>query len=168
MPGSGWISTLHCQLASSNETSESYERYPAGMDMVKSLSDYAPIFRSVMALILFVDDDYFTLEMLSKAVELLGHKALLASTGAKALAYAREHHPQLVFTDLNLPDTVGTELIPKLHNIDGMWDIPIYILSASPAIDMVERAKYAGAIDYLDKPIRLKTLLDTIKKHNLS
>lgn len=121
-----------------------------------------------MALILFVDDDYYTLEMLSKAVEVLGHKALLASTGAKALACVHEQRPELIFTDLNLPDITGTALLTKLHDVFGMADIPSYILSASPAIDVVERARAAGAVGYLNKPIRLKTLLEILQKHGLS
>ena len=49
-----------------------------------------------------------------------------------------------------------------------MADIPTYILSASPAVDVVERARVAGATGYLNKPIRLKTLLEILQKHGLS
>lgn len=118
-----------------------------------------------MARILFVDDDPFTLETLTKAVQVFGHEALLAGTGKEALAVAAEQDPDLIITDLMLPDMNGLTLVRQLRDQTGTADTPILVLSASPVLDAVERTEAAGANGYLNKPIRLQTLLDIIQEY---
>ncbi len=120
-----------------------------------------------MARVLFVDDDPFTLETLMRAAEVLGHEAITASTGEQALVLASEQLPDLIFFDMRLPDFDGIELIQQLRRQEGTAHIPMFILSASPAIDVVERAQAAGAQEYIHKPIRLQTLMDIIQQYTL-
>jgi len=115
-----------------------------------------------MACILFIDDDPFTLEMLSKAVEVLGHDSIIANSGQEAIKILEERTPDLIFTDMRLPDTDGASLIGQLRSLEHVAQIPIFVLSANPAIDADELVKAAGAQAYLDKPIRLQTLMDII------
>jgi len=116
-----------------------------------------------MARILFVDDDPFTLETLSRAVQLVGHQALLAGSGQEAIKLAEENSPSLIFSDMQLPDTDGIHLITQLRANEGTAHIPVFILSASPALDAASRAQAAGAVAYLDKPIRLQILLEILQ-----
>jgi CheY-like chemotaxis protein len=118
-----------------------------------------------MACILFVDDDPFTLETLSRAVQLVGHQALLAGNGQEAFTLAEEKLPSLIFTDMQLPDTDGIRLVTRLRANESTSQIPIFILSASPALDAASRAQVAGAVAYLDKPIRLQTLLELLQRY---
>lgn len=118
-----------------------------------------------MARILFVDDDPFTLETLTQAVEVFGHQALLADNGKTGLNLAVEQSPDLIFTDMRLPDMDGLTFVQKLQNHPQTAPIPVLVLSASPVLDAVEMAKAAGARDYINKPIRLQALLDIIQKY---
>jgi len=118
-----------------------------------------------MANILFVDDDPYTLLTLTKAVKVLGHQAMAASTGQEALALAAEQVPDLIFTDMRLSNIEGTTLVHQLKEQEATAHIPVFILSASPSEDVVARAEAAGAVAYLDKPIRLQTLLDIIEEY---
>lgn len=120
-----------------------------------------------MARILFIDDDPFTLETLTKAAEVLGHQATTASTGREAIAIIESDAdlPDLIFTDMRLPDTDGAELVENMRSRPKIAQIPMFILSASPIEDAVERADAAGALGYLDKPIRLTTLMQIINEH---
>jgi CheY-like chemotaxis protein len=118
-----------------------------------------------MARILFIDDDPLTLETLSKAVEVFGHQALHAHTAKEGLTLARQQSPDLIFTDLRLPDMEGLVLVERLHSDPLTAAIPVLVLSASPELDQVERAQAVGAQGYISKPIRLQTLLDMIQKH---
>jgi DNA-binding response OmpR family regulator len=118
-----------------------------------------------MARILFVDDDPFTLETLMHAVELFGHQAILASTGEDARAIAHEQKPDLIIVDMMLSDMEGVDLVQSLHDCDETSQIPMLMLSASPELDATERAKAAGARAYINKPVRLQALLDTIQKY---
>jgi len=117
-----------------------------------------------MALLLFVDDDPFTLETLAKAAQVLGHQAILASTGQEALKAVAEQSPDLIFTDMRLPDTDGVALISLLQSQEASAKTPMFVLSASPSEDAIERSQAAGARAYLNKPIRLQTLLDIIRE----
>lgn len=118
-----------------------------------------------MARILFVDDDPFTLETLSKAVQMFGHRPMHASTGKEALTLIAQENPDLIFVDMRLTDMDGLTLVKSLQAGPATQDIPVLMLSAGPEIDLPKRAKEAGARDYLPKPIRLQTLIDTIKKY---
>jgi CheY-like chemotaxis protein len=118
-----------------------------------------------MARVLFIDDDPFTLETLSRAAEILGHEAITASTGEQALALASEQLPDLIFSDLRLPDYEGIDLVQQLKSQESTANIPMFILSASPAVDAVERTQAAGAEAYLNKPIRLQTLMEIIQDY---
>ncbi|MGB9673827.1 MAG: response regulator [Anaerolineales bacterium] len=118
-----------------------------------------------MARILFVDDDPFTLETLTKAVEVFGHHALLADNGEAGLRLAETQSPDIIFTDMRLPDMDGLTFVEKLQKQPQTAQIPVLVLSASPSLDAVEMAKAAGAKEYINKPIRLQALLDIIQKY---
>jgi CheY-like chemotaxis protein len=118
-----------------------------------------------MALILFVDDDPYTLVTLTKAVEVLGHHAITASNIKEAITLASERTPDLIFTDMRLSDKVGTTLINQLKSQESTADIPTFVLSASPDVADVSDIRDTGAIAYLDKPIRLDTLFDIIEEY---
>lgn len=118
-----------------------------------------------MARILFVDDDPYTLETLTKSVQLFGHKALHARSGKEALAQAIAHSPDLIMTDMMLPDMDGLNLLNQLHLDAATAAIPVIMLSASPEVDLAELCKAAGAETFLNKPVRLQTLLDIIQRY---
>lgn len=131
--------------------------------MVKSCQEF--FLKKLMARILFVDDDPYTLETLGKAVEVFGHQPLWATNGQEAMQAASQQAPDIIFLDMSLPDIGGIELIGKLRGVVSLTDTPILVLSASPELDAAELALKAGAQAYLNKPIRLQTLLDTIQQH---
>lgn len=116
-----------------------------------------------MARILFIDDDPFTLDTLTRAVRIFGHEALTAATGQDALSVLAEQTPDLIFVDSRLPDMDGLSLIKLFMARADTCDIPILMLSAGPEIDGAEAAKAAGARAYISKPIRLQALVDLIR-----
>lgn len=118
-----------------------------------------------MARILFVDDDPYTLLTLTKAAQVLGHEAIAASNSQEALTLVSEQPPDLIFTDMRLSNMEGTTLIRQLKAREDSLDIPVFVLSASPTENAVKRAEEAGAVAYLDKPLRLQTLLDIIEEY---
>ena len=118
-----------------------------------------------MARILFVDDDPLTLETLKRSVELFGHEAVLASSGEQAQTLILKQPPDLILTDMMLPDTDGLSLVKNLKNNPGVSEVPVIMLSASPEIDASQAALDAGAEEFLAKPIRLQTLQDVIERY---
>jgi len=118
-----------------------------------------------MACILFVDDDPYTLETLSKAAELFGHRAVLAGSGQEALRSLAIEQPDLVFVDLMLPDMDGLQVLEMIASLADEQKPPIYMLSAAAEGNPSEQALALGAQAYLTKPLRLATLLEIIQKH---
>jgi CheY-like chemotaxis protein len=119
-----------------------------------------------MARILFVDDDPNTLLTLSKSVLILGHQALQAHSGQQAVDIATSQLPDLIVTDMRLPDMDGLTLIRGLRQDERTANIPMVVLSASPEFDAAELARAAGADDFLAKPIRLQALQETIERYS--
>ena len=118
-----------------------------------------------MARILFIDDDPLTLETLKRSIELFGHQALLASSGEEAQALVIEQPPDLIMTDMNLPDTDGLSLVKQLKENPLSADIPVVVLSASPEVDAGEISISAGAEEFLTKPVRLDKLQSVIEHY---
>lgn len=121
-----------------------------------------------MARILFVDDDPFTLETLNKSVQLFGHQAVLATNGEQALRLAKECSPDLIMTDMMLPDMDGLNLVTSLRKDPSTSCIPIVMLTASPEIDALQLSRAAGVDAYLNKPIHLQQLQEVIQKYTTS
>ena len=118
-----------------------------------------------MATILFVDDDPFTLETLKKSVLLFGHEAVLANSGGEALTLAATRSPDLMMTDMRLPDMDGLTLVKYLQQDAATKDIAVVVLSASVEMDIAELARSAGAKDFLSKPVRLNILQEVIQRY---
>lgn len=118
-----------------------------------------------MARILFVDDDPLTLETLKRSVELFGHQALQATSGAQALKIASEQIPDLVLTDLRLPDMDGLSLVRNMKDGPVTGTIPVVVLSASVEVDMADVCRAAGAAEFVQKPIRLADLQELIARY---
>ncbi len=118
-----------------------------------------------MASILFVDDDPYTLETLTKAAELFGHRAVLAGSGDEAIRLLTSERPDLIFIDLMLPDMDGLQLLKQIAPRTGADRMPVYVLSAAADDNLSEQALALGAQDYLTKPLRLATFLDIIQQY---
>lgn len=117
-----------------------------------------------MGEILFVDDDSDALEMYSKAVSLADHRAHLAVDAREARRIVRNHQPDMIFIDINLPGTSGLQLLRELEELDSVRDVPVVLFSAVPAVDLDKEA-LRGAKLFLEKPVSLHRLLSVIKQY---
>jgi len=111
---------------------------------------------------MFVDDDVDTLEMFKKCVELFGHQAVLAHNPEEALQYAQVQDLDVVFVDLYLCEASGLELVGDLRKICKTARTPVYVLSAGSEYEVEGKLEPAGANAFLQKPVRLQSLLNTI------
>jgi CheY-like chemotaxis protein len=118
-----------------------------------------------MARILFVDDDLDTLRLMNTAVVLFGHQALIASSGQEGIRVAMNEAPDLIMMDMLMYDMDGLAVIRCLQSNPSLSNIPIVMVSASAETDLAEKARAAGAKAYLQKPIELQRLQDTIQKY---
>ncbi len=77
---------------------------------------------------------------------------------------ARQHLPDLVLLDLNLPDMTGAQVLEQLQNTPETASIPVIVISADAMPSQIERLMRAGARDYLTKPINVAQFLHTLNE----
>lgn len=116
-----------------------------------------------MARILFLDDDPLSLKMFSKIMELSGHEAVTTSDAEEALSLAARHRPDLMFTDFQMPEKDGLEVIKALREQEETQRLPVFVVSANAEDNLSERVLEAGGQGFLRKPLRLDALLVTIQ-----
>jgi two-component system, response regulator PdtaR len=110
--------------------------------------------------ILIVDDDPAVVETLKEQLETAGINVVVtAATGAEALKLTEAHDPSLIIMDIQLPDMDGIDLARKINEIEPR---PIMLLSGYANSDYIDRAKDAGIITYIVKPVTMKELLPSI------
>jgi CheY-like chemotaxis protein len=100
-----------------------------------------------------VDDDRVTLKVVSSFLEREGHEVTTFRSPREALQALREVLPDLLITDLNMPECTGFELIQAVREVVGQSDFPIVVLSRNDERSAFSRSFAVGATDYLRKPI---------------
>jgi nitrogen regulation protein NR(I) len=100
--------------------------------------------------ILVVDDEPNLRRVLSAQLERDGYDVHTAEDGEQALSILKEHHIDLVITDLRMPRIDGMELLRRTQKMDA--DLPVVMITAHGTVDNAVEALKTGAFDYLTKP----------------
>lgn len=108
--------------------------------------------------LLIVDDNKVNRLLLSRSVELLGHKASVAENGRIALEMMAEESFDLLLLDIEMPEMDGFEVLDAIKSSPDMRDIPVIVTSSVEGLENIVRCIELGAEDYLPKPVN-KTLL---------
>jgi CheY-like chemotaxis protein len=113
--------------------------------------------------ILYIEDNVSNLRLVER---LLDHRPSLtlvtANSGASGLDLARQHHPDLIVLDLNLPDMTGRDVLLQLRGEGSQ--IPIIVLSADATPGQRAKLMEAGAFAYLTKPLEVKRFFDVLDR----
>jgi CheY-like chemotaxis protein len=113
--------------------------------------------------ILLVEDAPFLRYAFGRLLRLHGYDVMEANDGREALKCVPEFRPELVVTDLRMPEMDGVELIQRLRADPETAGLPIVAISADANDQVEHRARQAGAVDFLTKPYDLPTLLDRLR-----
>lgn len=115
-----------------------------------------------MTSILIVDDAAFARRMIRKFLQVDGYEIIEAANGNEGLEKARTHTPDLILTDLLMPDINGFDFLQKLQESD--INIPTIIISADIQETSRTLGLSLGAIDFINKPPKQEEVLKMIKK----
>lgn len=115
-----------------------------------------------MSLVLLVDDDRSTLDTFTAALRLAHHAVLTAETGREGLAVALQRTPNVVVSDLNLPDLSGLDLLRSLR--ERQSEIPFVIVTGFGSTRAAVEAMHLGAHDFLEKPLDFDDLIRTVQE----
>ena len=110
--------------------------------------------------ILLADDWYAALEVLEFLLRADGYEVVTAADGHEALSVAASRAVDLVVTDYKMPGMNGLELCARLQSDPQLSRIPIFLTSATYA---VQRALPPGVIAFIPKPIHFPLLLEKIR-----
>jgi CheY-like chemotaxis protein len=113
------------------------------------------------AVIVVAEDHEDIRYVLKRSLERAGHRVVAAADGAAALAAVREHRPDLVVTDVDMPHMTGLDLCRAIRADDELRHIPVVVASGS-LLPGDGRAEQAGASATLLKPFVPAQLLDVI------
>jgi len=117
------------------------------------------------ARILVVDDDHGSRNALAELLRDERYSVRTAADGTEALALVDEEPPDLLITDVVMPNIDGFDLVAQLRARDGLSDMPIILVSgiddATRRVDGLD----LGADDYLPKPLDVDELLARIRVH---
>jgi CheY-like chemotaxis protein len=114
---------------------------------------------TVTPLILVVDDDERTQQLIEAALGSSGAQVYSAANGEQGLKLARELKPHLILMDLRLPAPYnnGWDIIAEMKTQPDLAHIPIVAMTASGG-DAIMRAMKAGAQDFLEKPFSIEQM----------
>ncbi len=110
--------------------------------------------------IVILDDNAGSLELLSAALAHEGIVIRTASRPSEALELVRQYHPQLVLTDLVMPEMTGLDVLNRIMEIAPSTDV--VLMTAHYTTETAVQAIRSGAADYLEKPIRLPVLRERV------
>jgi CheY-like chemotaxis protein len=119
--------------------------------------------RMSQRLILVIDDEVDTIELIEIAFQRRGYEVIGAWSGLAGLQRAHDRHPAVILIDLMLPEISGFDVCRRLYQDAAAAHIPRVILSAQASQVDQAAAAAAGADRYLMKPVRMKTLVSVVE-----
>lgn len=118
-----------------------------------------------MATVLIVEDNASNMTLASFLLTSAGHTVLSATDAEAGLTIAREHRPDLILMDIQLPGMDGLQATGILKKDDATRAIPVIALTALAMKGDEERIRAAGCNGYIAKPMRYKEFLATVADH---
>jgi two-component system sensor histidine kinase/response regulator len=112
--------------------------------------------------ILVIDDEVSVTELIAAILNKSGYVAHVANNGRDGLAKAAEVVPDLIITDITMPDMNGYELTERLKADARLAGITVIYLSGKSPAEDAGRAFATGALTYVRKPFTAQQLRDIV------
>ena len=112
--------------------------------------------------ILIVEDNELNMKLFNDLLERSGHATLRTKSGVEAIALAREHHPDLILMDIQLPEVSGLEVTQWLKDDEQLRSIPVIAVTAFAMKGDEDKIRQGGCEAYLSKPISVAKFFETI------
>ncbi len=114
--------------------------------------------------VLIVEDNELNMKLFRDLLEAHGYATLQTRNGIEALSLAREHKPDLILMDIQLPEVSGLDVTKWLKEDDQLRHIPVIAVTAFAMKGDEERIREGGCEAYISKPITVSMFLDTIRQ----
>ncbi|MBD2329695.1 response regulator [Alkalinema sp. FACHB-956] len=112
--------------------------------------------------VLLIDDDEKFQAILAEILTDIGFLPIRAEDGMQGLQLAKQHHPDLIICDINMPELDGYGVLNAIRNDPTLAQVPFIFLTAEMDEENHQQTLQLGATAYLKKPLRLFQLLEVI------
>lgn len=114
--------------------------------------------------VLIVEDNDLNLKLFRDLLEANGYQTVETKEGLNATELARQHRPDLILMDIQLPEISGLDVTRRIKSDKEICDIPIVAVTAFAMKDDEEKILRAGCEAYLSKPISITHFLETVRR----
>ena len=120
--------------------------------------------RPMTKTVLIVEDNELNMKLFHDLLDAHGYRILQTKDGMEALDIAREHHPDLILMDIQLPEVSGLEVTKWLKEDDSLRSIPVVAVTAFAMKGDEEIIRQGGCEAYISKPISVVNFLETVRR----
>lgn len=128
---------------------------PFSIPIAKSKNALAP-------LILLAEDNEANIQTFKAYLSAYNYDVILAKNGLEAVEMAKDHHPDIILMDIQMPVMDGLQATRLIRSDKNLAEVPIIALTARAMQGDEERCIAAGASEYLSKPVELDQLMGMI------
>ncbi len=114
--------------------------------------------------VLVIEDNDGNMRLFHDVLQAHGYNVLQAKDGMEGWRMAREHRPDLILTDIQLPGVSGLEVTKRLKADESLKSIPVIAITAFATADHEEKIREGGCDAYIVKPILLFNFLQTVER----
>ncbi|MEW6255736.1 MAG: response regulator [Pseudomonadota bacterium] len=115
--------------------------------------------------VMIVEDNELNMKLFHDLLEAHGYRTVETRNGIEAMALAREHMPDLILMDIQLPEVSGLEVTKWLKADPDLKAIPVVAVTAFAMKGDEERIRAGGCEAYLSKPISVAKFLATVREY---
>lgn len=129
------------------------------------MSDSTATIEAKAKTILIVEDNELNMKLFNDLLESHGYLVVQTRDGLAALELARQHKPDLILMDIQLPEVSGIEVTKWLKEDDDLKSIPVIAVTAFAMKGDEQKIREGGCEAYISKPISVMSFLQTIDKY---
>jgi two-component system cell cycle response regulator DivK len=134
-------------------------------EISRAITDRQAEARHMSRIVLIVEDNELNMKLFHDLLDAHGYATLQTRSGMDALKLARQHRPDLILMDIQLPEVSGLEVTKWLKDDEDLRDIPVIAVTAFAMKGDEERIRQGGCEAYISKPISIVTFLETVRRY---
>jgi two-component system cell cycle response regulator DivK len=115
--------------------------------------------------VLIVEDNELNMKLFNDLLEAHGYRTVQTRSGVEAMGLAREHRPDLILMDIQLPEISGLQVARWLKDDLELRSIPVIAVTAFAMKGDEEKIRQGGCEAYMSKPISVAKFLETVRNY---
>lgn len=115
--------------------------------------------------VLIVEDNELNMKLFNDLLEAHGYATVQTKSGVEAVGLARDHRPDLILMDIQLPEVSGLQVTQWIKDDPDLAHIPVVAITAFAMKGDEEKIRQGGCEAYLSKPISVVKFLETVRNY---